>query len=230
MADAESTRQEERAGAKTGRGDQASLTDTAYKAIEELIVTLQLEPGQILSEGELMRELGIGRTPIREALQRLASEGLVVIIPRRGILVSDINHSRQLALLELRREVERLIMRGAARRATPAERARFAQLADDLAAAGASGDDVAFMRLDREFNLLTIQTCRNEFAARTMQSIQGLARRFWYKHYRETLDLGRCARLHEAVARAISEADAEQAAQASDALIDYMAEFTRATI
>lgn len=217
-------------GLQLGQAEQSSLTEQAYKAIEELIVTLQLKPGQILSEGALTRELGIGRTPIREALQRLAFEGLVVIMPRRGILVSEMNHSRQLALLELRREVERLVMREAARRATPAEREAFARLADDLHAAGEAGDDVAFMRLDLEFNHRTIRTCGNEFAARTMQSIQGLARRFWYRHYKEALDLGRCACLHEAVARAISQGDAEAAARASDELIDYMAEFTRATI
>ena len=207
-----------------------SLTEKAYRQIEELIVTLRLPPGQVLSESDLIRDLGIGRTPVREALQRLAFEGLVVIIPRRGVLVSEINHSKQLALLELRREVERLIARNAARRATEDERAAFAELAGNLGRAAEDDDDVAFMRFDLEFNRLTVKTCRNEYAARTMQLIQGLARRFWYQHYQEALDLKRCALLHKAVASAISEGDPEAAARASDALIDYMAEFTRASI
>ena len=80
-----------------------------------MIVTLRIAPGAAVSEQELAGNLGIGRTPIREALQRLAREGLVAILPRRGILVSGIDVKRQLRLLEVRRELERLIARSAAR-------------------------------------------------------------------------------------------------------------------
>ena len=65
-----------------------SLTDRAYADIEEMIVFLKLAPGSAISEAELSGHLGIGRTPIREALQRLARERLVQILPRRGIIVS----------------------------------------------------------------------------------------------------------------------------------------------
>src|SRR3954451_14174584 len=88
-----------------------TLSDRAYRDIEELIVTLQLPPGSAVSEGLLSRRLGIGRTPIREALQRLARESLVQILPRRGIMVTQINARTQLRLLEARREVERLVAR-----------------------------------------------------------------------------------------------------------------------
>src|SRR6476620_2753600 len=86
-----------------------SLTDRAYGEIEEMIVTLRLAPGSAVSESALSELLGIGRTPIREALQRLARERLVAIFPRRGIVVTDINVTSQLRLLEVRRELERLI-------------------------------------------------------------------------------------------------------------------------
>ena len=85
------------------RGTDHSLTDQAYARLEELIVTLQLEPGEIVSEAALSRQLRIGRTPIREALHRLARERLVNILPRRGITVSEINVGAQLRLLALRR-------------------------------------------------------------------------------------------------------------------------------
>ena len=78
-----------------------SLTDLAYAHLEELIVTLKLRPGAVVSEGELSVLTGIGRTPIREALQRLARERLVSILPRRGIIVSEINVKSQLRLLEV---------------------------------------------------------------------------------------------------------------------------------
>jgi DNA-binding GntR family transcriptional regulator len=88
--------------------EDGTLTDRAYRELEEMIVTLQLSPGTVLSEQALAVRLKIGRTPIREALQRLARDGLVVIMPRRGIMVSEINLRLQLRLLEVRRELERL--------------------------------------------------------------------------------------------------------------------------
>ena len=80
-----------------------SLTEQAYRMVEEQIVTLRLKPGGILSEQSLSATTKFGRTPIREALQRLAREGLITILPRKGILVSDINPRNQLLLLEVRR-------------------------------------------------------------------------------------------------------------------------------
>ncbi|RMH47139.1 MAG: GntR family transcriptional regulator [Alphaproteobacteria bacterium] len=216
--------------APTRERSAESLSEVAYRKIEEMIVTLKLEPGTVLSEAALSERLGIGRTPVREALQRLAIEGLVVILPRRGVIVSEINLSRHLGLLEVRRELERLIARRAARRATAEERAAFRQLAEDFTHCAATNDDIAFMRHDKAFNAMTLAACRNEYAARAMMLMQGLSRRFWYQHYRETLDLPRCARLHADVARAIAEGDETAAARASDALIDYIEAFARATI
>lgn len=207
-----------------------SLTHRAYGRLEEMIVTLKLTPGQVLSESSLVEQLGIGRTPIREALQRLAFEGLISILPRRGVLVTEINIGRQLALLEVRREIERLIARRAAQRTTPEERAAFQELADRLEESAAERDDVTFMRLDLRFNHMTVAACRNEYAARTMRLMQGLSRRFWYQHYQQVLDLPRCANLHQAVAQQIALGDAIAASKASDALIDYIEEFSRATI
>jgi DNA-binding transcriptional regulator YhcF (GntR family) len=88
-----------------------TLTEQAYRLIEEQIVTLRLKPGDVLSEQMLSAMFKIGRTPIREALQRLAREGLITILPRKGVLVSDINPRNQLLVLEVRREIERLLSR-----------------------------------------------------------------------------------------------------------------------
>ncbi len=208
----------------------ATLTDRAYRRLEELIVTLQLHPGQVLSEASLTQSLEIGRTPVREALQRLAMEGLVVILPRRGVLVSEINVSNQLELLRVRREVERLMGVLAGRRGTPAARTSMRGLAAAMSATAETNDDVEFMRLDKQFNALLAASCGNEYARRTMGLMQGLSRRFWYQHYQQTLDLPRCARLHAASAQAIADGDADQAGAASDALIAYIEEFTRATL
>jgi DNA-binding GntR family transcriptional regulator len=207
-----------------------SLTDRAYKAIEERIVTLELSPGQLLSEHSLADQLGIGRTPIREALQRLAREGLVVILPRRGILVSEINLLTHLDLIEVRREIERLMARAAAERADTAERKEFAVIAKGMKEAAKKNQDIAFMRLDRDLNQAIAGAARNEYARKTMGLMAGLSRRFWYSHYKDVADLPLCARLHADLARAIARADAEAAAAASDKLIDYIEKFARATV
>src|SRR5687768_10864558 len=207
-----------------------TLTDRAYTEIEELIVTLQLEPGSAVSEQMLSERLGIGRTPIREALQRLARERLVTILPRRGIVVSEINIGSQLRLLEVRREVERLVARSAARRATPEERMRFAQMAKDFEKAAKGNDEVTFMRVDREYNELSVVAARNEFAAGAMALVHSLSRRFWYIHYKQAADMPRAAKLHADVARGIAAQDEDAAAAASDRLIGYIEQFTRDTV
>jgi len=207
-----------------------TLTEQAYRALEEQIVTLRLKPGDILSEQMLSATFRIGRTPIREALQRLAREGLVTILPRKGILVSDLNPRTQLLVLEVRRELERLLSRAGAERATAAQRAELATIADGMDRAARTNDDMAFMRLDREMNQLVVEAAHNDYAARSMKLLQGLSRRFWYMHYREAADLPLCARLHANQARAIAKGNGEQAARASDKLMDYVETFTRATV
>lgn len=207
-----------------------SLTDKAYSVLEEMIVTLRLEPGEVLSEVALSQELKIGRTPIREALQRLAREGLVLILPRKGILVSDINPRKQLLLLEVRRELERLIARSAAQRATADEKQAFAAIADGIEKASRENDDMAFMRYDDELNKLMANAAHNEYANRAIALMHGLSRRFWYMHYKETADLPLTARLHADLARQIATGKADAASKASDQLIDYVEAFTRATV
>ena len=207
-----------------------TLTERAYRALEEEIVTLRLKPSQVLSEQMLSATFKIGRTPIREALQRLAREGLVAILPRKGILVSDINPRNQLLVLEVRRELERLLSRAGAERATKEQREQLQDIARGMVRASKANDDIAFMRLDRELNRLMIDAGHNDYAARSMKLLQGLSRRFWYMHYREAADLPLCARLHANQARAIAHGNAEAAARASDKLMDYVETFTRATV
>lgn len=213
-----------------GEGLPQSLTDKAYAALEERIVTLALAPGAILSESALAASLGIGRTPIREALQRLAREGLVMIMPRRGVMVSEINVRDQLEALKVRRVLECLMAELAAQRALPGERQRFAEIAESMDAAGQAEDDVGFMRLDRELNLLVSRACRNRYALRAMGLLHGLSRRFWYVHYRQVLDLPLCARLHATEARTIASGDPKAALTATNALLDYIETFTRAAL
>jgi DNA-binding GntR family transcriptional regulator len=212
------------------RGGDVTLSDVAYSQIEEMITTLQLAPGQAISEAYLSSKLGIGRTPVREALQRLARERLVVIHPRRGVVVSEINIKNQLKLLELRRELERLIARVSARRSTADERKMMLEIAENMEKAAANNDEMLFVRLDRRFDLLFVKLARNEFLSDAMQPLQGLSRRFWFMHYKSAADMPRTAKLHADVARAIAHGDERVAMQASDNLVDYIEAFTKSTL
>jgi DNA-binding GntR family transcriptional regulator len=219
-----------RSSAQRASVSAETLTERAYRALEEEIVTLRLKPSQVLSEQMLSATFKIGRTPIREALQRLAREGLVAILPRKGILVSDINPRNQLLVLEVRRELERLLSRAGAERATKEQREQLQEIARGMDRASKANDDIAFMRLDLELNRLMIDAGHNDYAARSMKLLQGLSRRFWYMHYREAADLPLCARLHANQARAIAQGNGDAAARASDKLMDYVENFTRRTV
>jgi DNA-binding GntR family transcriptional regulator len=210
--------------------NDVTLTERAYAELEEMIVTLQLTPGTALSELVLAKRLGIGRTPIREALQRLSRDGLVNILARRGVLVSEIDLRAQLRLLEVRRELERLMARGAAERATSEQRAQFTEIATGMRRASEKSDDLLFMRLDHQFNTLVSAASRNEFASRAMGLMHGLSRRFWYQHYKEAADLPLAARLHAEVAEAIAERRVDAAGAASDNLINYIESFAHSTL
>jgi DNA-binding GntR family transcriptional regulator len=217
-------------GAESMLAPSAKLTDLAYEKLEEAIVTLKLRPGTSVSESSLSKATGIGRTPVREAIQRLAREQLIHILPQRGLLIPAIDVSKQLRLLETRREIERLVCRSAAKRATVSERERFARLAAAFSAAGEANDDVSFIRLDREFNELCLAAAHNEFSEGAMRLVHGLSRRFWYFHYRQAADLPEIARLHAAVASAIALGDVAAAAAACDELLDNIEAFTRSTV
>ncbi len=209
-------------------GGKTRLTEQAYRKIEEQIVMLKLAPGSAVSEAELSQALGIGRTPIREALQRLAREHLVNIVPHRGVMVSDVNVGEQLKVIELRRELERLVARLAALRATPDQRAQLKVMAKRMLETTAAGDDQGFLALDNEYNKLVANATRNQFARAAINSIHALSRRFWFHH--RIGDMVYVAQLHANIANAIAEGSAQDAATASDALMDYFEAFTRSTL
>jgi len=200
-----------------------SMSDRAYGIIEELIVMLELEPGQMISESMLVEQFGIGRTPVREALQRLAREGLVNILPRRGMQVSTINVEEHLELLRTRRAVESLMAELACERATDEEIREFRRIAEGLEQAARDDDETAFVRLDQELNNLLAHSARNQFADKAMQLMQGLSRRFWCYQAKYIADLPPCARLHARQARAISRRQSDAAVAATEALLDHIA-------
>jgi DNA-binding GntR family transcriptional regulator len=211
-------------------GPMRTLNEEAYRRIEELIVTLELEPGSVVSEATLSDRIGIGTTPIREALQRLAREHLVQILPRRGVIVTAVDVGQQLQVLETRRELDRLIARAAASRATAAECEEMAALAKRMEAAARMGDIKAFLQYDNEMNGRAARSARNDVAASTVATLHSTSRRFWFFHHTAHGQAGKTMALHVDLARAIAAGDPALAAAASDRLIDDLDDFARSTL
>ena len=207
-----------------------SQAKKAYEIIEEMIVSLKLEPGSKVSEKYLCDALGMGRTPVREALQRLSMEGTIFIAPRVGIVISDIEIADQFRLIEVRRELERIMAGRAALLATPEERAQFTALANDFAVAADANDENLFITTDREFNHLEASAARNKYVLLAMSSIQAQTRRFWYLYFKHFGDLSKVSRLHANLAASIANGNEKGAVKASDTLIDYVEEYTTKTM
>jgi len=203
------------------------LSDEAHERLEEVIVELELLPGAPVSEAMLSARLGLGRTPIREALQRLIREHLVEALPHRGYRVSEIDLAQQLRVLEVRREIERLVVRQAARLANAAERDDSARLADAFDDAAWSGDWQLFRRANRRFIALCRDTARNEFSSGAMAAMRGLVRRFWVLNYRSAAEQPDIARSYARTARQIARGDEARAAVEFDRLMDHVEAFTR---
>lgn len=210
--------------------DDESLSNQAYEKIEELIVTMTLEPGSPVSEAKLSTMLNIGRTPIREAMQRLSREHLVSILPKRGIFIADLNPQKQLRVLETRRELERLICKKAAKRATVEERKEFERIAKDFRKAQKDKNENLFLKVDKELNELTVAAAKNEYAGSAMASLHGMSRRFWFGNSQHIQNISEVASLHAAVAEAISKGKELDAGKALDKLVDYVEEFTKKTL
>ena len=121
--------------------------------------------------------------------------------------MTEINPGKQLLVLEVRRELERLMARVGAKRSTHAERKEFRRIAKGMRLAASKNDEMKFMRHDQELNVLIAQASHNEYAAAAIQALQGLSRRFWYHHYKEAADMPLCARLHADLAERIADAD-----------------------
>ncbi|MDE2599328.1 MAG: GntR family transcriptional regulator [Rhodocyclaceae bacterium] len=204
--------------------------EQAYLLLEEMIVKTTLKPGAKVSEKMLSEMLGLGRTPIREALQRLAAEGTVRVVPRAGVIISEIDITDQFRLIEVRRELEKMLAGRAARLVSPEEKQRFTEIAADFRAAGAAGDPEQFIPTDHEFNDMVAVCAHNKYALFAMSPIQAQTRRFWFLYFSRFGDLAQVCELHARMADAIAAGDEPRARAAADDLLDYVEQYTRRTL
>ena len=206
------------------------MAEVAYRALEEMIVTRRLRPASMISENQLSEQLGCGRTPIREALQRLKFEGFVEIHPRRGVLVTPIDVVRQLELLEVRRPLENLVVRLAAVRALERERAEMLLITDEIRAAAAAADAVRYLNATRAIHEVEARAAHNTVLASSVAVIHSLSRRFWYALVEDTGGFAEHSEIHAATLAAIIAGNAQGAATSADQLIDHLEQLTRSAL
>jgi DNA-binding GntR family transcriptional regulator len=185
----------------------ASLADQAYHAIRGLIVSLELAPGAVIEERQLVERLAIGRTPVREALRRLAQERLVEVYPRRGMFVSGVDVRELARLSEVREVLEPEAARLAAERATDTDRRELGALLAELDTAGGE-----LMDLDERIHRAVYRAAHNDLLEATLEQYYVLALRIWSMALDRAHDLEEAVEEHRALLEAIRSGDAERAA------------------
>lgn len=203
--------------------------DVAYDAIEAMICTLQLQPGSPVVEAEIVESTGLGRTPVREALLRMVSIGLIVQQPRRGLQVSNIDLADHLDVIQTRRVLERLLASCAARRATAPQRQAIVRCAENMMEAAARNHLDDYMQADHALDLVTHQASQNHSAVKCVAPLIVQCRRFWYAYQHEG-EVSEGARAHLQLAHGIASGNEAQAMAGADQLMDYLERFARRII
>ena len=180
--------------------------DRAYLAIRGLIVSLELPPGAVIDERQLMQRLGLGRTPVREALRRLAQERLVEVFPRRGMFVTNVDVRDLARISEVRLALELEAARLAAERATEEERDALAELGDRIK----RGADL--MGLDEQIHRAVYAASHNDLLEKTLGEYYVLALRIWTIALDRAEDLEEAVEAHRDLIQAIVVANGDRAA------------------
>jgi DNA-binding GntR family transcriptional regulator len=198
-------------------------TQRAYELLKQKIITTEMPPGAVIQEAALMAELGLGRTPIREALKLLEAEHLVTVSPRRGMFVTPINISDLTKLQEIRSVLDMLIVRLAAQRVTPVDLAQMRAWVEQARAAETGDDMRSLMILDQRFHQLLGVSTRNELLAIENDRLYNLSARIWY-YYLEQLCPGDLAL--DALVEVVDSLEAGDQSRAEQAMARHISDFS----
>jgi DNA-binding GntR family transcriptional regulator len=187
------------------------LADRAYEELRDRLVTLQIRPGEPIDEDRLGSELEMGRTPIREAIKRLALENLVTVFPRRGTFAAEINIKDLAQITEVRAVLEARAAALAAERLTDAGRVELDVLIEELRASRGGDDMTALMQLDTRIHRFIYRTSANPFLEQTLQRYFNLSLRIWYLVIDRLPHLFQRVHEHEAMLQAIADREPELA-------------------
>lgn len=199
------------------------LTSAAYERIEELFISMKLQPGGTLRTQDLQALTGLGRTPVHQAVRRLAAETLLDVQPRNGLRIAPIDIERQRRLAELRRDMDRFVCTAAITGMEGNERARLFHIMRLIKQNRETLTLDQFNMLDKAFDMLMIQSSRERFLERSLRPLQALGRRSGYLDISQISGqqgLNESIGRHMAIMQAVLDGDIARACATSDALID----------
>lgn len=207
--------------------EKKTKAEIAAEKLEAAIVDCQIAPGTVMTETEISEFLDIGRTPVREALMKLANENLVRL-SRAGVVIPELNPMTMLKLLEPRALIERLCIEKAVERIVDRDKEQIALVIQSLEALSPS-DRKGFMAVLRQIHQILAQSSKNEFILASIKTTQGLSRRFWC-YYATDEDQAYCTDLYIRKMNALMDQNEEVAVAASGELIEYLQNFTKAQL
>ncbi|MFZ3120538.1 MAG: GntR family transcriptional regulator [Variovorax sp.] len=191
-----------------------SQNELAYARLKGGLTTLAYKPGEYLNTATLMDSLRLGRTPINHALHRLANEGLVQIIPRKGVMVSPLSIDDALDLIDVRVVNEALCVRLAAARVTEPELQHIRELAAQFDAAAAQRDITRLMNCDRLFHEAIAAASRNQVLIEILKVLHARSQRFWAISLSAEGHLAEVTAEHQAIIAGLEKGNADAVAQA----------------
>ncbi|MCB0014612.1 MAG: GntR family transcriptional regulator [Anaerolineales bacterium] len=189
-----------------------SLSQQAYEQIKRKIVSLELAPGALINEGELRHELSLGRTPIREALQRLANERLVMIVPRRGMFVTDIGVADLPRIFEIRLALEPAAVRFAAQRGQSAHWNQMQALLDSSKVDGRQVNNERMIVIDQTCHEIIYDAAQNPFLIDTLSTLYALSLRLWFFSLSQIGSMNQALDEHRQILDALRRQDGDLAA------------------
>ena len=198
----------------------SSLLDMAYDEIKRRITICAFRPGDYLNEAEISTMLGIGRTPVHQAIDRLMVEGLVQVMPRKGIIVKPVSLDEVLQTIEVRLLNESYCVRLAADRASAAEMDELTSILARAQNELATRDGERLMRLDREFHGVLAQSARNPVLTELLGRLHDRSLRFWILSLNTPGHHLSVQEQHLAILAAIRDRDPDGAEQAMRAHIE----------
>lgn len=157
-----------------------SLADIAYSKVKSKLIFHEIKAGEAVDELALARDLDLSRTPVREAVQRLAQEGLLRIIPRKGILATELTLDLMRQVFEARTPCEVQIVRLAAKRATASQIAEMEEAFRDVDEFITNRDFRSLLEADRKFHTVLAQAAGNQLLMKMFELTYSLGARFWY--------------------------------------------------
>jgi DNA-binding GntR family transcriptional regulator len=199
--------------------------ELAYERIEHMLVNCQLKPGRFLAMQELQELVGFGRTPVHQAISRLADDTLLIVHPRRGLQIAPIDLTRERGLLPLRRDMERFVIRLAAERSGPSQRNQMLHLMRLLRQPAKILNINKFNLVDRKVDQLIIAAANEPFIAHTLGPLHTIFRRIGWLHHTHIAggqNLQQSVDCHVALLDAVANRHIEKALAAIDDLIGFV--------